>query len=95
MGKSFKKTPVCGHTGCKSEKHDKQNANRSFRRNSKQKIASEQYDALFVDIREISDNWCFGKDGKSWFGNWIYVDSFLNYRTEEEHNNLIKKMLRK
>lgn len=66
MSRSFKKNPVTGNTVAESEKKDKQLANRSYRRTSKQKIENEQEPPL---IRENSNVWSFDKDGKHWSKN--------------------------
>lgn len=70
MSRSRRKTKIFGHTGCPSEKEDKQLANRALRRISKIEIDSiDDFDNLIVpDINEVSSLWNFGKDGKSWWG---------------------------
>ncbi len=61
MTRSKRKTPICGVTGG-SDKKDKRTANKRFR-----KIMKDV--TKFVRLREISDVWCFNKDGKFWFGD--------------------------
>lgn len=62
MSRSIKKTKIHGITTAKSEKEDKQDANRKFRRVIKQKVKSEK--TALPELREISNVWSFDKDGK-------------------------------
>lgn len=62
MSNSIKKTPKRGITTCESEKQDKKIANRKFRKIVKDKIRKQ--DEVLPLIREVSDVWAFGKDGK-------------------------------
>jgi hypothetical protein len=62
MSKSEKKTKIRGITTAKSEKKNKQDANRKFRRIIKQKVKSNESE--LPEIREISNIWSFDKDGK-------------------------------
>lgn len=67
MSRSRKKTPIIGNACCDSEKQWKQFANRTFRRH--QKWATQQGDDVLPLLREISDVWYFGKDGKQYCGD--------------------------
>lgn len=62
MSKSEKKTKIRGITTAQSEKVNKQDANRKFRRIIKQKVKSNESE--LPDVREISNIWSFDKDGK-------------------------------
>jgi len=73
MGKSRKKTPVGGNSMCDSEKKDKRHANRAHRRREKVCV-KEGIDP--PDLREVSNVWCFGKDGKQYFGGKDYEEKF-------------------
>jgi hypothetical protein len=68
MGKSFRKHDFIGH-GSGSEKYDKRIANRCLRSKIKRLIRQDPFIEIFPIMREISDVWCFSKDGKSWFGD--------------------------
>lgn len=59
---SKKKTKIHEITTAKSEKENKQDANRKFRRIVKQKLKSDETD--LPKLREVSDVWSFDKDGK-------------------------------
>lgn len=69
MGKSFKKTDIMGNAGCISEKHDKRIANKCLRTKAKQLLRQDPFIEVLPIIREVSDVWCFSKDGKMWFGD--------------------------
>lgn len=66
MGKSYRKNDYSGWTKKESEKREKRLANRAFRKHNKQVESEEDY---YYDLKEISDNWTFSKDGKHYFGN--------------------------
>lgn len=67
MSRSKKKTPKIGITSAYSEKDDKRNANRKFRRITKVQV--KKGDNQFVDIKENSNVWSFDKDGKRYLRN--------------------------
>lgn len=66
MSHSKKKTKKSGLTTAESEKKDKQEANRKFRRVVKQKLKIGEE---FPKRREVSNVWAFGKDGKKYDPN--------------------------
>lgn len=67
MSKSYKHTPICGITTSKSEKQDKLQAHKKFRRKVK-KVMKEGKEILPL-VREVSNIFSFSKDGKYWFGD--------------------------
>lgn len=67
MSRSRKKTPILGMTTAGSEKSDKQEANRKFRRRIKQEVADSQ--DVLSEKREVSDVWDFAKDGKQYMNS--------------------------
>jgi len=67
MSDSKKKTKIVGITTAKSEKEDKREANRKLRRITKQKIKKGEWD--IPQLREVSNIWCFTKDGKIYSPN--------------------------
>lgn len=78
MARSRKKTKVTGVTTCESERQDKQAWHRKFRRITKEllgefiNIPSDEVEAEdFIDpaVREVSNLWDFGKDGKQYYGD--------------------------
>jgi len=64
MSRSRRKTPITGWTTSKSEKKDKQIANRRFRRREKQAIYHGEEPP--EDPNEVSNPWDFAKDGKQY-----------------------------
>ncbi|MEM6807161.1 MAG: hypothetical protein AAF696_37510 [Bacteroidota bacterium] len=62
MSRSKKKSKFHGVTKAKSEKMDKREANRRFRRILKQKV--DNGEEILPEARELSDVWAFAKDGK-------------------------------
>lgn len=62
MSRSKKKTKIQGITTAKSEKENKQEANRKLRRIVKQIVKTQKTD--LPQKREVSNVWCFDKDGK-------------------------------
>ncbi len=67
MGKSRKKNKFYGYTMATSEKKDKQRANRILRRIVKEKLKIGNTN--LPKLREISNVWCFSKDGKRYDAN--------------------------
>lgn len=61
MSRSYRKHPI--EKWSDSEKSDKQNANRKFRRKNKQKDYEDESVHLHNRTREISDNWAWALDG--------------------------------
>ncbi|WP_339624219.1 hypothetical protein [uncultured Winogradskyella sp.] len=64
MSKSEKKTKIGGITTAKSEKENKQDANRKYRRIVKQRVKSNESE--LPKVCEISNIWSFDKDGKKY-----------------------------
>ena len=65
MSRSKKKKPIFGYTTCESEKEDKRITNRKYRRKINQSLISGK--EVLPTIREISNIWSFGKDGKHYY----------------------------
>jgi len=67
MSRSKKKTPIQGFSSAVSEKEDKRQYNRRYRRACRQVLhATKDGDRLPL-LRELSNPWCMAKDGKHWF----------------------------
>ncbi len=64
MARSRKKTPVISVTTARSEKADKRLTHRVERRTNKVILGMTKDDVALKQVRELSDPWCFGKDGK-------------------------------
>lgn len=68
MSRSRKKTPVGGITTARSEKEDKQIANRNARRVVKEVLSASPEPEVLPHLREVSNTWTMAKDGKTYFG---------------------------
>lgn len=70
MARSFRKTPVTGMTGSRSEKDDKRIWHRRLRRRTRCVLRQIEVDPERVEtvsvpeIRDVSNVWDFNKDGK-------------------------------
>ncbi|GEN75179.1 hypothetical protein [Chryseobacterium hagamense] len=64
MSRSRRKNPITGITTAETEKKNKLEANRKFRRLNRIKIHKGNFE-LF-QLREISNVWNFDKDGKQY-----------------------------
>ncbi|CAN5889496.1 hypothetical protein BH18ACI4_BH18ACI4_01560 [soil metagenome] len=67
MSRSKKKTPIRGISSACSEKQDKRNYNRRFRRLCKQLLDLNLDADPLPHLRECSNPWDMDKDGKRWF----------------------------
>lgn len=68
MSRSYKKHPFASYVSYKSNKKDKQRANKLFRIKSKQNIKTEQ-EPLY-SLNEVSNTYLFSSDGlASYVGN--------------------------
>lgn len=74
MSRSRKKRPFSGITTAKSEKQEKQLANRRVRRVNKSLLAFTNDETQLQLIREVSDVWCMSKDGKQRFDPETYPE---------------------
>ena len=72
MSRSYRKTPIFGHACADSEKEDKRQANRSFRRTSKTLLASGK--EPLHDVNQASEVWAMAKDGKSYWPDALAED---------------------
>jgi len=64
MSRSKKKSKITGITTAKSEKADKQEANRRLRRKTKEAV--KQGKDELPKLKETSNIWSFSKDGKKY-----------------------------
>lgn len=100
MGKSIKRKPFHGMTKSSSEKQDKKMWHSKFRRKEKIRIGrniknNNEDNHITVDIREVSNPWCFAKDGKRRFSIYDYM-KFLKERKDIDYPFLeYQKLFRK
>lgn len=77
MSRSYKKTPIIGHTGADSEKYDKKIWHKRFRHKTKDMIRSMRNDPDMIDDTvmpvedDVSSTWSMSKDGKHYLGEWL------------------------
>jgi hypothetical protein len=69
MSRSYRKTPVTGHSCSTSEKEDKKMCHQMFRARVRTLMNQEEYDKLPFRMREVLDTWSMAKDGKSYWKN--------------------------
>jgi hypothetical protein len=65
MSRSYRRTPVLGHTKAKSEKGDKRLAQRVWRHKVRLSLRQGRWECLPA-LREVSNVWDFAKDGKQY-----------------------------
>ena len=77
MSRSYKKTPIIGHTKSESEKYDKKIWHRRFRHKTRDILHSLHNDPDMIDDvimpveDDVSSTSSMSKDGKSYLGNWL------------------------
>ncbi len=67
MSKSKRKTSIAGNAVTCSEKQDKRDYNRRYRRVCKQLLNSDYERNLLPHLKEHSNPLSMSKDGKNWF----------------------------
>lgn len=65
MSRSYRKHPI--EKWSDSEKGDKKDANRKFRRKNKQQDYEDENIRLHYKTREVSDNWDWALDGCKYY----------------------------
>ena len=95
ISRSYKKHAVTSCTTSASEKNDKRIAHRVFRKRAKRALKNNKLSLLPFRMRDVSNIWCFAKDGKV---TWEYLSSHSFFRrivTDEQLQDIIKKARRK
>lgn len=69
MSRSFRKTPIFGHTTARSEAHDKRQWHKRLRVGERSQLAvvGPETDHVAVHRNAVSSTWDMAKDGKYWF----------------------------
>jgi len=72
MARSRKKTPIFPNTCEETEKDEKRKANRALRRAVRVELDKAQDpeivdEVVMPEMREVSDSWTWGKDGKRYW----------------------------
>ena len=74
MSRSYRKVPIHGITNSPSEKQDKKEWHSKFRTHTRIGLQyalqhGEEEDFIGTHEYDVSNVWCFGKDGKVYFDN--------------------------
>lgn len=91
MSRSYRKHPIGGITTATSEKWDKRQANRTFRRAVQQAI--HHGDENMPKLREVSDVWGMGKDGKTRWPRPTGIPDHWDYCRAERENIPIEEVM--
>jgi len=70
MSRSYRKNLHAGHCGCRSEKKDKRFANRKLRHKITLVMKRDAECEVLPVLREVSNVWTMGKDGKGYYGDF-------------------------
>lgn len=75
MSRSTKRKSFTGHTTAKSDKSDKQRANRLLRKQCKKLLTNNDSENLIMPgIQDVSSMASFAKDGKFYFDSNAYPE---------------------
>lgn len=104
MSRSRRKSPITGHTTCRSERQDKKIWHQRWRARERTTLAgmsSGDWDSYLGSMKkEVSNVWSMGKDGRFY---WLMTRRVLlakrisNYkgRSPQERSSLEKRLLHK
>lgn len=104
MSRSRRKTPIVGHTTCRSEREDKKLWHQRWRTRERTVLASASPDALDAHLplleNQVGNVWSMGKDGRSYWPVKRQVataDRIANRKgcNPQERASLKKRLLRK
>lgn len=104
MSRSRRKTPIVGHTTCRSEREDKKLWHRRWRAQERTALASASPEALDAHLRlpvnQVSDVWSMGKDGHFYWpvarqATMAERIAGRRGRSPQERASLEKRLLRK
>ncbi|MCW1937010.1 hypothetical protein OMD46_13025 [Pseudomonas sp. MDMC_285] len=104
MSRSRRKTPIVGHTTCRSEREDKKLWHQRWRTHERTALASASPEALCAHLplleNQVSNVWSMGKDGRSYWPikrQAATADRIANQgdAIRRERASLKKRLLRK
>jgi hypothetical protein len=104
MSRSYRKTPMMGHTTCRSERHDKFIWHKKWRLHERLNLIAlkrnEGKDYLPIHSKEVSSVWWMGKDGKQYFPLESQLRAAKYHannrgRSPQEHSALKKRLSHK
>ena len=93
MSRSRKKYAI--GSSHESDKIDKKNAHRIFRKRGKQFLKSGRIERMPYSMRDVSDVWSFSKDGKILWSYHTYGYYLKREMTDVAHIDAIIKSCRK
>jgi len=104
VSRSRRKTPIVGHTTCRSERQDKKLWHQRWRTHERTVLASASPEALSAHLplleNQVSSVWSMGKDGRSYWPlkrQIATADRIADRkgRNPQERSSLKKRLLRK
>ena len=104
MSLSRRKTPIVGHTTCRSERQDKKLWHQRGRIRERTTLASASPEALSAHLplleNQVSNVWSMGKDGRSYWPvkrQAATADRIADHKghNPQERDSLKKRLLRK
>ena len=104
MSRSHRKTPITGHTTCRSEREDKKLWHQRWRTRERTELASLSLEGLSAHLpllgSQVSNVWSMGKDGRSYWpiSRQIAVAERIAQRkgcSPQERSSLKKRLLHK
>lgn len=104
MSRSRRKTPILGHTTCRSESVDKKIWHQRWRSRERTALASASLDSLSDHLplleNQVSSVWSMGKDGRSYWPlkrQAATADRIASYkgRNPQECTSLKQRLMRK
>jgi hypothetical protein len=104
MSRSRRKTPIVGHTNCRSEREDKKLWHQRWRTHERTALASASPNALSDHLplleNQVSNVWSMGKDGRFYWPiarQAMMAERIANRqgRSPQERTSLKKRLLRK
>ena len=104
MSRSRRKTPITGHTTCRSERQDKKLWHQRWRTRERSTLASSSLEDLTAHLpvleNQVSNVWSMGKDGHSYWSltrQAAMAEQIAKRkgRNPQERSSLKKRLLRK
>ena len=104
MSRSRRKTPIVGHTTCRSEREDKKIWHQRWRTLERTALTSASPEALNAHLplleNQVSNVWSMGKDGRAYWPverQAAIADRIASHKgySPKEYASLKKRLLRK
>lgn len=104
MSRSRRKTPITGHTNCRSEREDKKTWHQRWRTHERSTLANLSPEGLAAHLpsleNQVSNVWSMGKDGRSYWPvarQVVMAELIADHkgRNPQERTSLKMRLLRK